>query len=104
MKSTKARWAMTAAVVVSGAVALGGCVVRARAQPVYVRPGRVVVQSQPVYQAQPVYQQQPVYQAQPVYQQQPVYQRQCGQCVQGAGEACNGCDDNCNGVVDEGCR
>jgi hypothetical protein len=24
-------------------------------------------------------------------------------CVQGAAEACNGCDDNCNGMVDEGC-
>jgi len=45
-----------------------------------VQPGRVVVQTQPVYQ-------QPVYQAQPVYQQ-PVYQQpMCGQCIQGAGEA-----------------
>ncbi|MDO9020333.1 MAG: putative metal-binding motif-containing protein [Deltaproteobacteria bacterium] len=98
MNSTKARWAVSAGLVVAGAMALGGCVVRARAQPVYVRPaGRVVVQTQPVYQ-------QPVYQAQPVYQQ-PVYQQPvCGQCIQGAGEACNGCDDNCNGVVDEGCR
>lgn len=28
-----------------------------------------------------------------------------GQCVcaQGAQEVCNGCDDNCNGIVDEGC-
>ena len=92
MDSMKARWAVSAGLVLAGAMALGGCVVRARAQPVYVRPGRVVVQTQPVYQ-------QPVYQAQPVYQQ-PV----CGQCIQGAGEACNGCDDNCNGVVDEGCR
>lgn len=24
-------------------------------------------------------------------------------CVQGAAEVCNGCDDNCNGAVDEGC-
>lgn len=98
MSSMKARWAFSAGLVVAGAVALGGCVVRARAQPVYVRPaGRVVVTTQPVYQ-------QPVYQAQPVYQQ-PVYQQPvCGQCIQGAGEACNGCDDNCNGVVDEGCR
>ena len=24
-------------------------------------------------------------------------------CTQGAAEVCNGCDDNCNGVVDEGC-
>ncbi len=24
-------------------------------------------------------------------------------CTQGAPEVCNGCDDNCNGVVDEGC-
>ncbi|MBK6529762.1 MAG: putative metal-binding motif-containing protein [Deltaproteobacteria bacterium] len=97
MNSMKARWAFSAGLVVAGAMALGGCVVRARAQPVYVRPGRVVVQTQPVYQ-------QPVYQAQPVYQQ-PVYQQPvCGQCIQGAGEACNGCDDNCNGVVDEGCR
>jgi hypothetical protein len=24
-------------------------------------------------------------------------------CVQGAAEVCNGCDDNCNGTVDEGC-
>jgi hypothetical protein len=92
MNSTMARWAMSAAVAAACAAALGGCVVRARAQPVYVRPSRVVVTTQqPVYQAQPV--------AQPVYQQ-PV----CGQCVQGAGEMCNGCDDNCNGVVDEGCR
>ncbi len=104
MNSTKMRSMVSAAVAVAGALALGGCVVRARAQPVVVRPARVVVGTtyqQPVYQ-QPVYQQ-PVYQ-QPVYQQ-PVYQRPvCGQCVQGAGEACNGCDDNCNGVVDEGCR
>jgi hypothetical protein len=24
-------------------------------------------------------------------------------CMQGAAEVCNGCDDNCNGAVDEGC-
>lgn len=24
-------------------------------------------------------------------------------CMQGAAEVCNGCDDNCNGTVDEGC-
>lgn len=102
MNSTMARWTISAALVSAGAMALGGCVVRARAQPVYVRPARVVVGT--TY-TQPVYQQQPVYQAAPVYQQQPVYQRPvCGQCIQGAGEACNGCDDNCNGVVDEGCR
>ena len=92
MNSTNARWAISATVVMAGALALGGCVVRARAQPVYVQPRRVVVGATYV-------QPQPVYQAQPVYQQ-PV----CGQCIQGAGEACNGCDDNCNGVVDEGCR
>lgn len=106
MNSTKARWAVSTAVAVVGALALGGCVVRARPQPVYYPQGRVVVQAQPQptyvqggYQAPP-----PVYQQQPVYQQ-PVYARPaCGQCVQGAGEMCNGCDDNCNGVVDEGCR
>lgn len=27
---------------------------------------------------------------------------QCN-CIQGAAEVCNGCDDNCNGMVDEGC-
>ena len=27
----------------------------------------------------------------------------CTTCVQGAQEICNGCDDNCNGVVDENC-
>ena len=25
-------------------------------------------------------------------------------CFQGAAEICNGCDDNCNGIVDEGCN
>ena len=103
MISNKARWAVSAVVAVTGALALGGCLVRAQPQPVYYGArGGVVVQQQPVYQqqAQPVYQQP----AQPVYQQPaPVYQRQCGQCVQGVGEVCNGCDDNCNGVVDEGC-
>ena len=27
----------------------------------------------------------------------------CGPCAQGMTERCNGCDDNCNGMVDEGC-
>jgi hypothetical protein len=27
----------------------------------------------------------------------------CPPCVQGAREICNGCDDNCNGVIDENC-
>ena len=112
MISVKARWWVSAAAAVAGALALGGCAVRARTQPIYVNGG---YQTQPVYQAQPQYQQ-PVYQAQPQYQQQPQYaapppvyqqpqyQRACGQCVQGVAEVCNGCDDNCNGVVDEGCR
>ena len=91
---------------------LGACVVRARPVAVVARPV-VYAQPQPqtvVVQQQPAYQQQPttvVVQQQPVYQQQPpVYQQQrvCGQCYQGVAEACNGCDDNCKGVVDENCR
>ncbi|MBP6834761.1 MAG: hypothetical protein KA978_28515, partial [Deltaproteobacteria bacterium] len=27
----------------------------------------------------------------------------CAPCAQGMTERCNGCDDNCNGMVDEGC-
>lgn len=104
MISTKARWAISSVVAVAGALALGGCRVRARA-PIYGGQGYVaqptyVAQPQPTY-VQPAYQQpQPVYAAPP-----PVYQqRVCGQCMQGVAEVCNGCDDNCNGVVDEGCR
>lgn len=82
-----------------GLLALGtlaGCYVRAgyayRAQPVYT--------AQPVY-AQPAYAQ-PV-PAQPVQTAPPAYVAPVCQCRQGAVEVCNGCDDNCNGVIDEGC-
>ena len=37
-------------------------------------------------------------------QQQVYTQPACGGCVQGTQEFCNGCDDNCNGVIDENCR
>lgn len=91
-------------VVVTLSTWLAACIVRARPMAVVARPAVVVAQPQPV-----VYQQQPttvvVQQPQPVMVQQPVVQqRVCGQCVQGAQEFCNGCDDNCNGVIDENCR
>ena len=100
----------TATTVVMTLVA-SGCVVRARA-PVYTgvvvtaRPAVVVAQPQPVVVAQP--QPTTVVVTQPVAQPQPVYAapqpRVCGQCMQGTQELCNGCDDNCNGVIDESCR
>ena len=40
--------------------------------------------------------------AQPAYGAQGA-PAQCGACVQGAAEICNGCDDNCNGAIDENC-
>ena len=60
---------------------------------VYAQPAQtaVVQPAQPTVYAQP---------AQPVQVQQ---QAACV-CRQGAMEICNGCDDNCNGIVDEECR
>jgi hypothetical protein len=87
---------------------VGGCVVRAQPAMVVARPAPVVV-ARPapvvVAEAQPttvvVTQPQP----QTVVVTQPAYpQRVCGQCLQGVQEVCNGCDDNCNGVIDENCR
>ncbi|MBI5513134.1 MAG: hypothetical protein HY909_05155 [Deltaproteobacteria bacterium] len=79
----------------SAALYLGGCVVRGRGGVVVSQPSAVVV-SQPsaVVVAQPT----ATVVAQPV-----VAQPMCGACMQGTGERCNGCDDNCNGVIDEGC-
>lgn len=85
-------------------IALGStaCVVRTR--PVYYYEPRPVVVSGSAYvaPAQPAQPAQPAYvpPAQPAPAQPvPV---QCV-CRQGAVEICNGCDDNCNGVIDEQC-
>ena len=79
----------------TSAVLLSACVVRARAPGVYVSPGvTTTVVAQP---AQTTY-----VQTQPAYAQPVV--AACGACQQGTFERCNGCDDNCNGVIDEDCR
>lgn len=111
-------------ILVAGGLALGGCYAEGSAgarpgygggyvqnsQPGYVSGGVAPAQTvyaQPVNQgynqpAQPMYNQQ----AQPVYGQ-PVQQGYgrpaCPQCVPGSAEVCDGCDNNCNGVIDEGC-
>ena len=74
-----------------GAWALSGCVVRGQ--------GRIGVQSNisvptPVVTAPTITANVSVPTGVTVIQQQ---------CIQGSAEQCNGLDDNCNGVIDEGC-
>ena len=76
-----------------GVIASAGCTVHAYAEPIPVTTVQTSGGATYVGPAQP--QQGPVY-VQPA-------QRVCPPCVQGAQETCNGCDDNCNGVIDEGC-
>ena len=65
----------------------GGYVQTTTASPGYV--GGTVTPAPTVY-GQP---------AAPAYNNTP----SCPPCQQGAPEVCDGCDNNCNGVVDEGC-
>jgi hypothetical protein len=92
--------APAATVVVQPAYAQPAYAQPAYAQPAYAQPApaqTVVVQTaQP---AQPAYAQPAP--AQPAYAA-PAARPVCT-CRQGAAEICNGCDDNCNGVVDENC-
>lgn len=95
------RWMLLGGIVALGATA---CIVdtRPRGTVTYQTSGGVYAQpAQPAY-VQPA---QPAY-VQPAQPAQPAYVAPAAQCVcrQGAMELCNGCDDNCNGIVDENCR
>lgn len=103
---SKTRMMASATLVALGALALGGCVVRGRARGAVVVPRPVVYAPQPVVYTQPTTTvvTAPPPPPGPVYVAPPPGPPPCGVCYQGAQEVCNGCDDNCNGVIDEGCR
>jgi hypothetical protein len=101
---SKTRMMASATLVALGALALGGCVVRGRAHGAVVVPRPVVYAPRPVVYTQPTTTVITTPAPGPVYVAPPPGPPACGVCYQGAQEVCNGCDDNCNGVIDEGCR